>query len=299
MKTKPQLRADSEAAAVLKAFKEITQQIAEIPPATAALTAERDQLRAELATLKYGPIQGHRDEIARLNAEVERLKAQAPSHEQRFAAHQSESAACLEIYNEWQAERFQSACNALAAHVRQQAHISANAEHAIVLLEQAVKEKNAALKLLEEEQDRAIHLRGLLEAPHADTALADERAIEIALLKQASVKLGEELARANSATDDALADAARADARTIKSETELRLLKSDHARLAASFRARAERAEAALRPLVGAVESVICDTEGAVAHIFEREPGDKWRVQVALDRARQACATIPITKGDK
>ena len=37
----------------------------------AAATAK---LRADVATLKYGPIQGHRDEIARLNAEVERLR---------------------------------------------------------------------------------------------------------------------------------------------------------------------------------------------------------------------------------
>jgi len=63
--------------------------------------------------------------------------------------------------------------------------------------------------------------------------------------------------------------------------------------------ARAERAESALCLLVGKVESVICDTEGAVAHIFEREPGDKYRVQVALDRARQVCATIPIKEASK
>ena len=63
--------------------------------------------------------------------------------------------------------------------------------------------------------------------------------------------------------------------------------------------ARAERAESALSLLVGKVESVICDTEGAVAHIFEREPGDAYRVQVALDRARQVCATIPIKEASK
>jgi hypothetical protein len=62
---------------------------------------------------------------------------------------------------------------------------------------------------------------------------------------------------------------------------------------------RAERAEAALRALVGKVASTICDCEGAVAYIFEREPGDKYRVQVALDRAWQVCATIPIKKASK
>lgn len=197
-----QIIADSEARAVAEAgadAKAVADLLKDAQAECREAVTQRDQLRAE----------------------AERLKAQAPSHEQRFAAHQSESAACLEIYNEWQAERFQSACNSLAAYVRQQAHISANAEYAIVLLEQAVKEKNDAIKLAEDEQDRAVHLRGLLEAPHADTALADERAIEIALLKQSSVQLGEELARANLATDDALADCARADARTIKAETEL------------------------------------------------------------------------------
>lgn len=123
-------------------------------------------------------VETERDE---LRAEVERLKAGEGTHEEQFAQHQSESAACLEIYTEWQAERFQSACNALAAHVRQQAHISANAEYAILLLEQAIKEKNDAIKLAEDEQDRAVYLRGLLEAPHADTARADELAIELAL----------------------------------------------------------------------------------------------------------------------
>jgi hypothetical protein len=65
------------------------------------------------------------------------------------------------------------------------------------------------------------------------------------------------------------------------------------------WRDRAERAEAALRALVGKVASTICDCEGAVAYIFEREPGDKYRVQVALDRAWQVCATIPIKKASK
>lgn len=57
-----------------------------------------------------------------------------------FAQYQNESKACCEIYELHRDEQFGRARNRLAEHVRQQATISANAEHAIILLEQQAEE---------------------------------------------------------------------------------------------------------------------------------------------------------------
>lgn len=68
------------------------------------------------------------------------------TQEQRFEQYRTELDCVTEIVALWKEEQAQRACNRLAEHVRQQANISANAEHAILLVEQAVRERDALKK---------------------------------------------------------------------------------------------------------------------------------------------------------
>ena len=61
------------------------------------------------------------------------------TEQQRFDQYRCEMDAVRDIVRLWNEDQGQRACNRLAEHVRQQAHISANAEHGIMLIEQAFK----------------------------------------------------------------------------------------------------------------------------------------------------------------
>lgn len=78
------------------------------------------------------------------------------TREERAAQYDSETRACSEIYALHRDEMFGSACNRLAAHVRQQALISANAEHAIILLERQAEEIRGLKKRDDESLDALV-----------------------------------------------------------------------------------------------------------------------------------------------
>lgn len=68
------------------------------------------------------------------------------TEQQRFDQYRTELECVIEIAALHRDEYSQRACNRLAEHVRQQAKISANAEHAILLIEQATRERDAIRK---------------------------------------------------------------------------------------------------------------------------------------------------------
>lgn len=76
--------------------------------------------------------------------------------EERSAQYTAETTACAEIYALHRDEHFGQACNRLAAHVRQQALISARGEHAIILLERQAEEIRDLKKRGEEALDSVL-----------------------------------------------------------------------------------------------------------------------------------------------
>jgi ABC-type phosphonate transport system ATPase subunit len=87
------------------------------------------------------------------------------SEEQRFQQYRTEMECVHEIVDLHRQEQTQRACNRLAEHVRQQAEISANAEHAILLVETQAREISELRTALSDEMERSRVLRDLLEAP--------------------------------------------------------------------------------------------------------------------------------------
>lgn len=78
---------------------------------------------------------------------------------------------CHRIYELWRGEHAGRACNELASHVRRVAHISNNAEHAIILLEKQARDLRETRALWKADQDRltkaedeAKELRVMLDA---------------------------------------------------------------------------------------------------------------------------------------
>lgn len=74
------------------------------------------------------------------------------SHERRFQEYVAEENAVQDIARHWNDDEPALARNRLAAHVRQVAVISANAEHAVILVEQAA----ARARLIEQERSEII-----------------------------------------------------------------------------------------------------------------------------------------------
>lgn len=85
------------------------------------------------------------------------------TEEQRFEQYRTELGCVVEIVGLWREEHAQRACNRLAEHVRQQAKISSNAEHAILIIEQQAREIRELKTALADEVSRGIELRGELE----------------------------------------------------------------------------------------------------------------------------------------
>ena len=95
---------------------------------------------------------------------------------------------------------------------------------------------------------------------------------------------------------DAILDAAYRETRDLRSEVERlnRILNNSVARPVfeatcarlTDAKQRAERAEAALRGLVSAVDAVLCDPEGRC--VFQGADADRYHVQAYLDAARAA-----------